>query len=48
MCDVETVSKIAKCLQVPLGKVQLNEEQVGLPNNEMSFTHLFSYTIYIN
>lgn len=28
MCEVEAVSKIAKCLQVPLGKVQLNEEQV--------------------
>ncbi|XP_037818278.1 eukaryotic translation elongation factor 1 epsilon-1 [Lucilia sericata] len=28
MCEVEAVSKIAKCLQVPLGKIQLNEEQV--------------------
>ncbi|XP_013118820.1 eukaryotic translation elongation factor 1 epsilon-1 [Stomoxys calcitrans] len=28
MCEVEAVSKIAKCLQVPVGKVQLNDEQV--------------------
>lgn len=48
MCDVETVSKIAKCLQVPLGKVQLNEEQVGLPNKEINFNKSFSYSIYIN
>lgn len=30
MCEVGAVSKIAKCLQVPLGKVHLNEEQVYL------------------
>nr|WIM57143.1 hypothetical protein [Exorista sorbillans] len=28
MCEVEAVSKIAKCLQVPVGKIQLNDEQV--------------------
>lgn len=28
MCDVATVQKIANCLGVSSGKVQLNEEQV--------------------
>ncbi|XP_005179102.1 eukaryotic translation elongation factor 1 epsilon-1 [Musca domestica] len=28
MCEVEAVNKIAKCLQVPTGKIQLNNEQV--------------------
>ncbi|XP_073846407.1 aaRS-interacting multifunctional protein 3 [Musca autumnalis] len=28
MCEVETVNKIAKCLEVPTGKIQLNDEQV--------------------
>ncbi|TMW44268.1 hypothetical protein DOY81_010653 [Sarcophaga bullata] len=28
MCEVEAVTKIAKCLEVPLGKIYLNDEQV--------------------
>ena len=29
MCEVEAVTKIAKCLEVPLGKIYLNDEQVS-------------------
>lgn len=36
MCDVATVQKIANCLGVPPGKVQLNEEQV----NKKSAQHI--------
>ncbi|KAI9583815.1 eukaryotic translation elongation factor 1 epsilon-1 isoform X2 [Glossina fuscipes] len=28
MCDVETVRKIAKCLEMPAGELELNEEQI--------------------
>jgi len=34
MCDVATVQKIANCLGVNPGKVQLNEEQVRTADPE--------------
>ncbi|KAH8291057.1 hypothetical protein KR054_008089 [Drosophila jambulina] len=46
MCDVATVQKIAHCLGVNPGKVQLNEEQVIIltftPKIQFKFINLFS------
>lgn len=48
MCDVATVQKIANCLGVSPGKIQLNEEQVMVLKLErVWYSGLYMYATLI-